>query len=151
MKVDGKAIASEIFTDLHRRVDKLKATGITPQLVVILVGENPASVSYVQRKEKKAAKIGALTTVIRLKSSVTTDTLLKHIAQLNKDTTVHGIIVQRPLPPHIDNEAINQAVDPHKDIDAFNASTPFQMPLAEAVLEILRHIQVHEGKPIFIS
>ncbi len=150
MKIDGKAIAASIFQDLTKRVALLKANNKTPHLAIILVGENPASVSYVKRKKLKAEEIGAKATILNYPSTpsagprgelgITNQELLDKINELNDDNTVHGIIVQRPLPPHIDNEAINQAVVPSKDIDAFHTNTQFVMPLAKTVLLLLETV-----------
>lgn len=146
MKIDGKAIAQEILDNLKIRVSKLTKRGIKPHLAILLVGNNPASTSYVKRKEIKAAEIGAKSTLINLKSTIQTAELIKIINKLNNDKAVHGIIVQRPLPSHIDNELINQAVDPNKDIDGFHKNTKFKMPLAQAVIHILKRIHESESK-----
>lgn len=144
MKIDGKAIAENIFTDLKKRVVRLKQKGVTPHLVIILIGDDPASKSYVSQKEKKAEEIGAKTTVINLPTNVRQAQLLSTIQQYNNNKNVHGIIVQRPLPVHIDTATIDQAVDPAKDVDGFHPQTKFVMPLAAAVLKILETI--HKAK-----
>lgn len=140
MKVDGKALAEQIFINLATRVKALQKHGITPHLAVILVGENPASVSYVKRKEKKASEIGAKATVINLELRITNEELRGRIEKLNQNSNIHGVIIQRPLPQHIDNQMVNQTVDLQKDIDGFSKNSPFIMPLAQAVLFILEHI-----------
>lgn len=146
MRIDGKAIAEEIFQDLSKRVGKLKEKGITPHLVVILVGEDPASAAYVRQKDLKAQAIGAKATIVNLESGITNQELLDVIQKYNNDRDVHGLIVQRPLPKQIDGNKLNDAVDPKKDIDAFLLDSPFTMPLAAAVLKILENVyQTSEG------
>ncbi len=140
MRIDGREIAKAIFEDLKKRVEELKKKGVTPHLVVILVGEDPASKTYVHQKELKAQEIGAKTTVYRLPLTINQQQLLSTIEQLNNDSNVNGIIVQRPLPVQIDGNAISLATNPQKDIDAFHQQTPFTMPLAAAVLRILEKI-----------
>ncbi len=139
-RIDGKAIAEEIFQKLKHQVILLKKKNITPHLAIILVGDNPASVSYVQRKKLKAEEIGAKVTVLNYELGIKNNELLKTIEQLNKENNVHGIIIQRPLPPHIDNELMNQAVTTSKDIDAFHKETPFEMPLAKAAIMLLEDV-----------
>lgn len=145
MRIDGKAIAEEIFQDLSKRVEKLKEKDITPHLVVILVGEDPASAAYVRQKDLKAQLIGAKATIINLESGIKNHELIELIKKLNNDDSVHGIIVQRPLPKSINGEEVNKATDPAKDIDAFLPHSPFTMPLAAAVIKILE--KVHGSTP----
>jgi methylenetetrahydrofolate dehydrogenase (NADP+)/methenyltetrahydrofolate cyclohydrolase len=150
MKIDGKAIAQGIFQDLQARTATLKEKNITPHIAIILVGDNPASVSYVKRKKIKAEEIGAKATILKYESRIKNQELLKVIEKLNRDETVHGIIVQRPLPPQFDSDTINQAVIPEKDIDAFHANTPYDMPLAKAALMLLEYVhQQLTTKPPF--
>jgi methylenetetrahydrofolate dehydrogenase (NADP+)/methenyltetrahydrofolate cyclohydrolase len=140
MRIDGKTIAQKIFDNLQKKVAELKLRGIEPQLVIILVGEDPASVAYVKQKELKATKIGIKVTVVRFDANVTRSKLLDRIKRLNSDAEVHGIIVQRPLPDQIDGDIISKAIDIKKDVDAFLPNSPYTMPLAAAVVEILRNI-----------
>ena len=102
--IDGKAIAAQVRSEVAEKVSELKAKGITPCLAVILVGENPASVSYVTGKQKALAEVGMLDRSLHLPESTTEEELLKIIDDLNKDSTVHGILVQLPLPKHINEE-----------------------------------------------
>jgi methylenetetrahydrofolate dehydrogenase (NADP+)/methenyltetrahydrofolate cyclohydrolase len=146
MRVDGKSIATAIFEDLKSKVKELTSKGITPHLAIILVGDDPASVAYVGQKEKRATEIGCEATIYNLSSNITQDELLSAIKKLNDDSSVHGIIVQRPLPEHINPDEINVATNPKKDIDAFHKNTKFNMPLAEAVIEILRSIGLNEAE-----
>lgn len=140
MIIDGRKIAGEILDELKNRVEKLKSKGITPHLAIILVGKDPQSESYVSQKELKGTKIGAKISVKRLALSVKTQKLLRTIEQLNNDSNVHGIIVQRPLPPHISSEEIDKAVIPAKDVDGFHPDSPYRPPIAAAVLKILESI-----------
>lgn len=118
--IDGKAIAAQVRGEVAEKVSALKAKGITPCLAVILVGENPASVSYVTGKQKALAEVGMADRSLHLPESTTEEELLKIIDDLNKDTAVHGILVQLPLPEHINEEKILLAIDPEKDVDGFH-------------------------------
>lgn len=140
MKVDGKGIAQNILENLKQRADALKKKGVISHLAIIFVGNDPASASYIKQKVKKAEEIGAKATVHHLPSAVSQHTLLRLLKELNNDKAVHGIIVQRPLPNHVDVAAIDEAVDPKKDVDGFHPKTTFQMPLGLAVLRILQDI-----------
>lgn len=118
--IDGKAIAAQVRGEVAEKVSALKAKGITPCLAVILVGENPASVSYVTGKQKALVEVGMADRSLHLPESTTEEELLKIIDDLNKDTTVHGILVQLPLPEHINEEKVLLAIDPEKDVDGFH-------------------------------
>jgi methylenetetrahydrofolate dehydrogenase (NADP+)/methenyltetrahydrofolate cyclohydrolase len=118
--IDGFEIARQVREDVAKQTASLKEKGITPCLAVILVGENPASVSYVTGKEKALAEVGMADRSIRLPENTTEDELLKIIDELNHDKTVHGILVQLPLPKHIDEEKVIMAISPEKDVDGFS-------------------------------
>ena len=118
--IDGKAIAAQVRGEVAEKVSALKAKGITPCLAVILVGENPASVSYVTGKQKALAEVGMADRSLHLPESTTEEELIKIIDELNKDTAVHGILVQLPLPEHINEEKVLLAIDPEKDVDGFH-------------------------------
>ena len=118
--IDGKALADKMAVELKAKVDDLKSAGVTPGLVVILVGENPASQVYVRNKERRATAAGFNSEVIRLSKDTTETALLELIAQLNQDDKWHGILVQLPLPAHISEEKILLAIDPDKDVDGFH-------------------------------
>jgi len=119
--IDGKAIAAAIRGELQERVAKLKAEkGIVPGLAVILVGEDPASQSYVRAKEKACAEIGIYSDDNRLPAETTQEELLALIAKKNADPAIHGILVQLPVPRHIDTEAVIAAIHPDKDVDGFS-------------------------------
>ena len=118
--IDGKALADKMAIELKAKVDDLRSAGVTPGLVVILVGENPASQVYVRNKERRATAAGFNSEVIRLSEDTTETALLELIAQLNQDDNWHGILVQLPLPAHISEEKILLAIDPDKDVDGFH-------------------------------
>src|SRR5574344_1839717 len=118
--LDGFEIARQVRESVAEKTAKLKEKSVQPCLAVILVGENPASVSYVTGKEKALAEVGMADKSIRLKESTTEAELLEIINQLNKDDSVHGILVQLPLPKHIDEEKIIMAISPEKDVDGFH-------------------------------
>lgn len=140
MKIDGREIANKILLGLKKRVEKLKAKNIIPHLTVILISNDPSSVSYVNQKKIKGKSIGAKISVKVLSSDVNEPKLLTTIEQLNNKTNVHGTIVQRPLPASIDTNEISLAIDPRKDVDGFQPNSKFQPPLALAVLRILERV-----------
>lgn len=118
--IDGKAVAAEVKADVAKKVSELKEKGVVPCLAVILVGNNPASVSYVTGKRKALAEAGMADKSMELPESTTEEELLKLIGELNADDTVHGILVQLPLPKHINEEKVTNAIDPKKDVDGFH-------------------------------
>lgn len=115
--IDGKKISLEILDDLKQKISQLPER---PSLAFILVGENPASQTYVRQKKKTCAEIGIRSILIELPNETTQEELLQQIASLNHDPTIHGILVQLPLPLHIDDKAIMLAIDPTKDVDGFH-------------------------------
>ncbi len=118
--IDGKQIAADVRAEVAAKVAELKEKGVLPCLAVILVGENPASVSYVTGKRKALAEVGMADRSIQLPESTSEEELLKLIAELNADSSVHGILVQLPLPKHIDEDKVIMAIDPSKDVDGFH-------------------------------
>ena len=118
--IDGKQIAADVRAEVAAKVSQLKEKGILPCLAVILVGENPASVSYVTGKRKALAEVGMADRSIQLPESTSEAELLELIASLNADASVHGILVQLPLPKHIDEDKVIMAIDPSKDVDGFH-------------------------------
>jgi methylenetetrahydrofolate dehydrogenase (NADP+)/methenyltetrahydrofolate cyclohydrolase len=117
--LDGQALSARLLAELAVRVQACKARGVQPCLAVVLVGDDPASKIYVRSKERRAAEIGIETRDSRL-SATTTEELLQHIDALNRDPSVHGILVQLPLPHGVDEVRVLQAVDPRKDVDGFH-------------------------------
>jgi len=118
--LDGKKVASEIKAAVAKKAAELKAQGITPGLTVILVGENPASKVYVGQKEKACAEAGFNSVLLEMPGTATQEELVETIARLNTDPSVHGILVQLPLPRQIDPDAVIAAIDPAKDVDGFH-------------------------------
>ena len=118
--IDGKKLAAETRAEIARGVSVLKAEkGVTPGLAVILVGDNPASVSYVTAKEKACREAGMLSREIRLPATVAEDELIAEIAKLNADPAIHGILVQLPLPKGFSEKRVIDAIAPEKDVDGF--------------------------------
>lgn len=115
--IDGKAIAADIRAHIAKQV---AASGVKPGLAVILVGEDPASHTYVAMKEKNALEAGFHSVVERYPASITQDQLLARIDELNRDPSIHGFFVQLPLPKHINADAVTRAIDPRKDVDGFH-------------------------------
>ncbi len=118
--IDGKEIAAQVRKEVAEKVAELKKNGTTPCLAVILVGENPASVSYVTGKQKALAEVGMADRSLHLPESTTENELLKIINELNNDKSVHGILVQLPLPKHINEEKVILAISTEKDVDGFH-------------------------------
>ncbi|MCI4454397.1 MAG: bifunctional methylenetetrahydrofolate dehydrogenase/methenyltetrahydrofolate cyclohydrolase FolD [Thermodesulfobacterium sp.] len=119
--LDGKSIAQEIREGIKKEVMELKERhGVVPGLVTILVGENPASVSYVTAKQRTAHELGFYSVQENLPENVSEDELLKLIDKYNRDEKIHGILVQLPLPKHINERKVLYAIDPRKDVDGFH-------------------------------
>ena len=118
--IDGKQVAAEMRAELKEKVAELKTQGVTPGLAVVLVGEDPASKSYVTAKERACEEIGIYSDDNRLSAETTEEDLLALIDKLNKDPKINGILVQLPLPKHIDEDKILLAMDPAKDVDGFH-------------------------------
>ena len=118
--IDGKQVAADIRAEVAQKVAALKKNGKNPCLAVILVGENPASVSYVTGKQKALAEVGMQDRSVHLPENTSEEDLLKLIDQLNNDDTVHGILVQLPLPKHINEDKVIMAISPEKDVDGFH-------------------------------
>jgi methylenetetrahydrofolate dehydrogenase (NADP+)/methenyltetrahydrofolate cyclohydrolase len=118
--IDGKAIAAEARHECALRVERLKSCGVIPGLAVVIVGEDPASQVYVRNKALASEAIGMHSEVHAMSKDTTEEQLLAFIRSLNDQRTVHGILVQLPLPKHIDSRAVVAAIDPSKDVDGFN-------------------------------
>jgi methylenetetrahydrofolate dehydrogenase (NADP+)/methenyltetrahydrofolate cyclohydrolase len=118
--IDGREVAKSIRAELANEVQSLKKQGIVPGLTVILVGDDPASHSYVRGKAKGCEEVGIHSEIIRLDASVSQAELLNIIHQLNENPNVHGILVQLPLSAHISEEAVIDAIHPAKDVDGFH-------------------------------
>jgi methylenetetrahydrofolate dehydrogenase (NADP+)/methenyltetrahydrofolate cyclohydrolase len=118
--IDGKAAAQRVREEVRERARLLREKGVVPCLGVILAGEDPASLSYVAAKEKALEETGMASRDLRLPANTGEDALLAHIAALNGDPAVHGILVQLPLPSHIREDRVITAIDPRKDVDGFH-------------------------------
>lgn len=119
--IDGKGLANTIKAEIAEEVAKIKAQGgKTPHLAAVLVGENPASQSYVRNKVRSCEQVGFKSTLVRKEASISQEELMQVIADLNEDADIDGFIVQLPLPDHIDEEAVTLAIDPKKDVDGFH-------------------------------
>ncbi len=129
--IDGKRIAEDIRSELAEKVALLKERSVIPGLAVILVGDNPASVSYVTGKEKACAEIGIQSFETRFPEDVSEQELLEKIAECNRNPSVHGILVQLPLPRHIDERRVIGAIGPDKDVDGFTPINLGRMLLEE--------------------
>src|SRR3954468_4887255 len=118
--IDGRRIAQSVYADLRAQIAELKGKGITPGLAVVLVGEDPASRTYVGAKDKMSRELGLHSLKIELPATTTQSELLDRVRELNSDPAIHGILVQSPPPPHIDEQAVVRALDPRKDVDGFH-------------------------------
>ncbi|HFR3829301.1 TPA: bifunctional methylenetetrahydrofolate dehydrogenase/methenyltetrahydrofolate cyclohydrolase, partial [Streptococcus suis] len=133
--IDGKALAAKLQTALADKVAEMKEkTGLVPGLVVILVGEDPASQVYVRNKERSALAAGFKSDVVRLPESISENELLDLIDKYNQDENWHGILVQLPLPVHIDEEKVLLAIDPDKDVDGFHPTNMGKLWSGHAVM-----------------
>jgi len=159
--IDGKKIAQEIRQEVGSEVQKLKRRGIQPHLTVVLVGENPASQVYVRMKGKACEEVGILSGTLTFPDSLTQAELLDVIHDLNDNPEIHGILVQLPLPPHIDENLILETISPDKDVDGFHPinvgklasgqSDGFVPATPAGVLELLmRTNNPPEGKHVVI-
>lgn len=121
--IDGNALSRQLRADVSARVTALKAKGITPGLAVILVGDNPASQVYVRNKVKACEDTGMHSLLERWPASLSEAELLARVAALNSDATIHGILVQLPLPAHINAQKVIEAIAPSKDVDGFHIAS----------------------------
>jgi methylenetetrahydrofolate dehydrogenase (NADP+) / methenyltetrahydrofolate cyclohydrolase len=118
--IDGKEVAASIITDLKSRIDALKERAIIPGLAAVLVGEDPASATYVKSKAKKCKKLEMHSEVIIEPDTLKQDDLVAIVKRLNDDPKIHGILVQSPLPKHIDELSVTLNINPEKDVDGFH-------------------------------
>ena len=118
--IDGKALAQSIKENIAREVDALKEKGVTPGLAVILVGDDPASKVYVNNTKKACAQVGIYSEEYLLPADTDEKTLLDLIAKLNADKNISGVLLQAPIPPHLDYRKISETISPDKDVDAFH-------------------------------
>jgi methylenetetrahydrofolate dehydrogenase (NADP+) / methenyltetrahydrofolate cyclohydrolase len=118
--IDGRAIAQKVYAELRDEIASLKSRGLIPGLAVVLVGDDPASRAYVRAKDKMCRELGLHSVKLELPTGVTQEELLARVDHLNRDEQIHGILVQSPPPPQIDEATIVRALDPRKDVDGFH-------------------------------
>lgn len=118
--IDGKAIATQIESELSHRVEKLQGKGVDPKLVVVRVGEDPASRSYIKAKKRAAQRVGITFQELVLSDNTDEDTLALRVTELSVDPKIHGLLIQLPLPPHLRIEPLLELMDPDKDVDGFH-------------------------------
>src|SRR5438094_8884240 len=118
--IDGRAIAHKVYAELQDEIAGLKLRGLTPGLAVVLVGDDPASRAYVRAKDKMCRELGLHSVKLELPATTTQEELLARVDDLNRDETIHGILVQSPPPSQIDEAAIVRALHPRKEVDGFH-------------------------------
>ncbi len=129
--IDGKQLAADMRAELKSQVEQLKAEGVVPGLAVVLVGEDPASKSYVTAKEKACGEIGIYSNDNRLPAETTQQQLMSLVDKLNNDPKIHGILVQLPLPKHLNENEVLLAINPDKDVDGFHPVNVGKMVVGE--------------------
>jgi methylenetetrahydrofolate dehydrogenase (NADP+)/methenyltetrahydrofolate cyclohydrolase len=150
--LDGKATAREMRARVAEGCARIKeAKGVTPGLTVVLVGGDPASQIYVKNKQKAATKAGMNSEIVRLPETASQDEVLATVHRLNADDSVHGILVQLPLPGDLDDQAVTEAVDPSKDVDGFHPDNVGRLMIGlpgfvsctpAGIIELLRHHEI---------
>jgi methylenetetrahydrofolate dehydrogenase (NADP+) / methenyltetrahydrofolate cyclohydrolase len=129
--IDGRAIAEKVYVELRREIAQLKSRGQTPGIAVVLVGDNPASRTYVRSKDKMSRELGLHSVKLELPATIAQNELLARVEELNHDPQVHGILVQSPPPKQIDEAAIIRALDPNKDVDGFHPLNVAKLALGD--------------------
>ena len=142
--ISGTDLAKKLRAEIKEEATILQQKGITPTLAVVLVGDNKASKSYVNSKHKACLENNINSVKIELDENISTDSLLNEIEKLNNDSEVHGILVQLPLPKHIDAEQILNAVSPQKDVDGFHPINVGKLVIGEAKLVACKHLGILE-------
>ena len=158
--LSGLEASKALYSSLESRINDLKDHGIIPGLAAVLVGNNPASEIYVKNKTKKFESLGLKTDVFRLEEKVSEDELLSLIARLNNDTDFHGILVQLPLPKHIDSEKVLNAIIPTKEVDGFHPENAGLLSIGKprfipctpkGIMFILKHFNIDlNGKHVVV-
>jgi methylenetetrahydrofolate dehydrogenase (NADP+)/methenyltetrahydrofolate cyclohydrolase len=129
--IDGKAISQKVLAECQIQITACQAAGYTPGLAVVLIGEDPASQTYVANKARTCLELGMVSKKIVLPADASEAAVLKVVVELNHDPTIHGILVQSPPPPHIDEAKIIAAIDPAKDVDGFHAENVAKLTLED--------------------
>ena len=158
--INGKEIAEAVRQEIRNEVAELKEKGYVPGLAVILVGDNQASQTYVRNKEKACLDLGMNSVLIRKPATLSQEELIENIKELNQDDSIHGILVQLPLPKHINETAIIEAISPEKDVDGFHPINIGRMMTGQdaflpctpyGVMVMLQHINYDlEGKHVVV-
>ena len=158
--LSGLEASKALYSSLESRISHLKDHGIVPGLAAVLVGNNPASEIYVKNKTKKFESLGLKTDVFRLEETVSEDELLSLISKLNTDSEFHGILVQLPLPKHIDSEKVLNAIFPTKDVDGFHPENAGLLSIGKprfvpctpkGIMFILKHFNIDlNGKHVVV-
>ncbi len=158
--LSGLESSKALYESLHDRIDALKEKGITPGLAAILVGEDPASQIYIRNKTKRFDALGLKSEIHRLESSVSEQELLDLIAKINTDNSFHGMLVQLPLPKHINSDKVIHAIDPTKDVDGFHPENAGLLAIGKprfipctpkGIMFMLKHFQVDlHGKHVVV-
>ncbi|HSD98881.1 MAG TPA: bifunctional 5,10-methylenetetrahydrofolate dehydrogenase/5,10-methenyltetrahydrofolate cyclohydrolase [Patescibacteria group bacterium] len=144
MILDGRTVANHLLAELIIRVDALAEKGIMPHLAVVMVGENPETVSYVLQKEKRAKEIGTLVSVYKHPENISQEKLKETIDFLQKNGDIHGIILQLPIPKNLNEQKLINSIDPKKDVDGFTPNSPFTVPIAAAIMKLLEVPMIKE-------
>ena len=142
--IDGKAVSAKVRQEIKKEVEKLKDKGLTPGLAVVIVGQDPASRVYVNNKKKACLELGMYSEEYALPEETTQEELLRLVQKLNAKEDIHGILVQLPLPKHLDEKTVINNIDPKKDVDALIEKGE---PKISAIVEIIRQY-IKECKPI---
>jgi methylenetetrahydrofolate dehydrogenase (NADP+)/methenyltetrahydrofolate cyclohydrolase len=157
--LNGREIAKEYRAGLAEEVEKLKNKGITPNLTVVIVGNDGASLSYVRSKNKAAEKIGMTSDIVHLDEDTSEEEVLSAIERLNNDDAVNGILVQVPLPKQVSEEKVLEAIAPHKDVDGFHPVNIGRLYTGQrtfvpctplGIMELLKHTGSLEGKDVAV-
>ncbi|HLR39420.1 MAG TPA: bifunctional methylenetetrahydrofolate dehydrogenase/methenyltetrahydrofolate cyclohydrolase FolD [Jeotgalicoccus sp.] len=157
--LNGREIAKDYRANLERQVSELKEKGVTPNLTVVIVGNDGASLSYVKSKNKAAENIGMESGIVHLEEDATEEEVLKTVESLNQDKNVHGILVQVPLPKQVDENKVLDAITPEKDVDGFNPVNIGKLYTGQetfvpctplGIMELLKHTGSLEGKDVAV-
>ena len=157
--LNGREIAKDYRAGLQEQVEALKEKGITPNLTVVIVGNDGASLSYVKSKNKAAEKIGMASDIVHLEESATEEEVLDTVRRLNEDENVHGILVQVPLPKQVDENKVLEAIAPEKDVDGFSPINIGRLYTGQetfipctplGIMELLKHTGSLEGKDVAV-
>ncbi len=149
--INGRAIAEKVYVDLRREIAELKSKDVTPGLAVILVGDNPASRAYVRSKDKMCRELGLHSVKLELPASTTQTELLSRVEELNRDPSVHGILVQSPPPKQIDEAAVVRSLEPCKDVDGFHPANVAKLVIDDPKIDIAGAHVVILGRSMIVG